>query len=62
MKLTYPCIFLWLLEECRKVFVAFLVLVTCLPPLGDCLAMEDQDVEESIQEENVCGLDGRRVE
>jgi hypothetical protein len=46
---TYPCVFFGLLEQLLEVLVAFLVLVTSLAPLCHSLAVEDQDVEESIE-------------
>lgn len=50
------------LQKFLEVLVPFLVLVTCLPPLSNRLAMENKDVEEGIKEENDIGFDRDTVE
>ena len=42
--------------------VAFLLVISCLPPLCDSLTVEDQDVEERIEQEDDLRLDGYAVE
>ena len=54
---AYPCVLLWLLQKGGEVLVAFLVLVTRLPPFGNRLAVEDENVEEGVEEEDVGRLD-----
>jgi hypothetical protein len=54
---TYLCVVLGRLEQLFEVLVAFLVLVSGLPPLGHSLAVEDEDVEERVQQEDGLGLD-----
>ena len=49
------------LEDLLKVFVALLVLVARLAPLGDGLTVEDEQVEEGVEQEHHVGADGHGV-
>ena len=49
------------LKQSRKVLVAFLVLVSCLAPLGHRLAVKDEDVEEGVEKQDGLILDRGRV-
>ncbi|KAI0717054.1 hypothetical protein C8Q76DRAFT_692550 [Earliella scabrosa] len=44
------------LEQLLEVLVALLVLVARLPPLCDCLSVEDEDVEGGVEQEDDSGL------
>ena len=55
---TNPSIFLWLLQKNLEVFITFLVLIPSLTPFRNGLSVEDKDVEESIEKEDVRGLNG----
>jgi len=57
-----PGISLWCIKQGGKVFVAFLFLVTRLAPFRHRLAVENEDVEESVQEEDGLSLDRRGIE
>lgn len=50
------------LEQLLEVLVALLVLVARLPPLCDCLAVEDEDVEEGVEEKDDVRLDRDTVQ
>lgn len=50
------------LEQLLEVLIALLVVVAGLAPLGDRLAVEDEDVEEGVEQEDDVGLDRERVE
>lgn len=50
------------LEQLLEVLVALLVLVARLPPLRNSLAVEDQDVEEGVEEEDDVRLDRDAVQ
>ena len=52
----------WRLEQLLEVLVALLLLVARLAPLRDGLAVEDEDVEERVEEEDDIGLDRHTVE
>lgn len=39
-------------EELFEVFVTFLVLIACFAPLCDGFAMENEDMEEGVEEED----------
>lgn len=56
------CVLLGGLEEGCEVLVAFLVLVASFAPLGHCFAVEDEDMEEGVEEEDGLVLDRGRVE
>ena len=60
--LTYPGVFLWLLQQGRKVLVSLLLLVPSLSPLCDRLPVEDENVEESVEKKDVLWLDGSRIQ
>jgi hypothetical protein len=55
-------VFLGRLKQGAEVLVALLVLVARFPPLGHGLAVEDEDVEEGVEEEDRLRLNGSRVE
>lgn len=46
---TYSGVFLWLLQQCRKVFVSLLLLIASFPPFCNGLAVENKDVEEGVE-------------
>jgi hypothetical protein len=54
-------VFLWSLQQFSKVSILLVLLVSFLSPRGNGLAVEDEDVEECIEEENSVGLDRLRV-
>lgn len=56
------CVLLGRLEQRGEVLVALLVLVACFAPLGHGFAVEDEDVEEGVEEEDGFVLDRGRVE
>lgn len=49
-------------EEFLEIFIAFLVLVAGFAPLGDSFAVEDEDVEERVEEENDVRFDRDTVQ
>ena len=49
-KISYLSILNWGRKKLLEILVTLLVLVTSLPPLSNRLAMEDQNVEESVEE------------
>lgn len=49
-------------EQLLEVIVAFLVLVSLLAPLRHKLAVENEDVEECVQQEDDIVLDGNTVQ
>ena len=55
-------IFFGALKQSSEVLVALLLVVSCLAPLRHCLAVEDEDVEESIEQQDGLVLDRRGVE
>jgi hypothetical protein len=55
-------VFLGGLEQGTEVLVAFLILISGLAPLGHGLAVEDENVEESVEEEDSFGLDGGGIQ
>lgn len=56
--LTNSGIFFGLLEERCEILVAFLVLISRLPPLRNSFAMEDQNMEKCVEKQHVRGLNG----
>lgn len=50
------------LKQLLQVLVTLLVLITRFAPLSDGLAVEDEDVEEGVEEEDHVGLDRDTVE
>ena len=61
-QLTYLCIFFWCFEKLLEVLIALHVLVSSLSPLCHCFAVEDENVEETVEEKNVLWLNAGRVE
>lgn len=55
------CIRLGCCEEFLEVLVTLLFLISSFSPLGDGLAMEDEDVEERVKEEDTVGLNRHAV-
>ena len=53
---AYPGIFSWLVENCLEVLIALLLLVASFPPFSHGFAVEDEDLEEGVKEENMCRL------
>lgn len=49
------------LQQRAEAVVAFLLLVPCFAPLRHGLAVEDQDVEEGVEQQDRLGLDRCRV-
>ena len=60
--MTYSGVLLGLLKERSEVFISFLLLVASLAPFGNSLSVEDENVEESVEEQDVRRLDGGRIE
>jgi len=58
---THPCITLGLVKQELEVFVTFLFVVLCFAPFCYRFAMEDEDVEEGVKEQDVLRLDGSRI-
>ena len=50
------------LKQFLEVLVPFLFLIASFPPLGNGLSVEDQDVEESVKEQDDIGFDGYTVQ
>jgi hypothetical protein len=50
------------LEQRAKVLVAGLLVVLLLAPVGDVLAMEDEDVEERVEQQDGVGGNAARVQ
>ena len=50
------------LQKLSEVLVTLLLLVASFPPLGHCFAVEDENVEETVEEKNVLWLNAGRVE
>ena len=55
------CILLGLVEQLREVGIVFLLLVALFSPCSDGLAMEDEDVEVCVEEQDRVRLDGSAV-
>lgn len=55
------CISNWRFQQLLEIFVAFLILISSLPPLGNGLSMEDKDMEERVKEEDDVRFDGNTV-
>jgi hypothetical protein len=55
-------VFLGSVEQLGEVSVVWLILIAFFAPGGDGLAVEDEDVEICVEEENCVGLDARAVE
>ena len=55
---AYPGIFSWLIKDRLEVFIAFLILVARFPPFGHGFPVEYQDLEECVEEEDMCWLYG----
>lgn len=53
---SYPSILFGLLQERLQILVPLLVLIAGLAPFGNRLAVENKDVEESVEKEDVRGL------
>ncbi len=53
---SYPSILFGLFQERLQILVPLLFLVTGLAPFGNRLAVEDKDMEESVEKEDVRGL------
>ena len=51
-----------LFKELFEVFIRFLLVISRLAPLRDGFAVEDEDVEERVQEEDNVRFDGDAVE
>lgn len=62
MTCTHLCILLGRIKEVAEVLVSIHILISSLPPLGHRLAVEDENVEEGVQQENRLRLDRCRVE
>ena len=45
---TNPRILLWLLEDFFEIFIAFLILVTSLPPFCNCFSVIYKDLEKGV--------------
>ncbi|RUS28971.1 hypothetical protein BC938DRAFT_481224 [Jimgerdemannia flammicorona] len=50
------------LQQRLEAFITLGFLIICLPPLGDGLTVEDEQVEKGVEEEDGVGLDGHGVE
>ena len=59
---TYSCVLFGRLEKLLEVFIALHVLVTSLAPLSHGLAVENEDVEEGVKEQDSLGLNAGGVE
>lgn len=55
-------IFARLLEKLFEIFVRLLLVISRLAPLRDCLAVEDEDMKERVQEEDDIRFDGDTIE
>jgi hypothetical protein len=49
-------------EQLFEVFVAFFILISLVPPLGNEFSMEDENMEESVEEKDDVVFDGDTVE
>jgi len=49
-------------KQLFKVFIAFFILISLVPPLGNKFSVEDEDVEEGIEKKDDIVFDGHTVE
>jgi hypothetical protein len=59
---SYLCVSNREFEQFLEVFVAFLLLISLFSPLRDKFAMEDENMEESVEEEDDIVLDRNTVQ
>lgn len=52
----------WRLEKLLEILIPFLILIPGFSPLRNCLAVENEDVEECVKQEYDVRLDGNAVE